>query len=146
MNDILVPCDPADLIDRIIDLQLRIESAPDSPQRSDMVRQRELLSRLAARVMPQDDRMTTLTRDLFAARSDLFSLIRDLQDCDQRKEYDTGFVALTQAMLAALAAAKTARDAINCHAAAHSPTMKHGVVAWTPVHWYLLRSVFLMML
>ena len=118
MNDILVPCDPADLIDRIIDLQLRIDAVPDGTNRSDMVRQRELLSRLAARVMPQDFAMTQLTRDLFDARSDLFNVIRDLHASDQRKDYDTGFVALTQALLAAMTAAETARAAINRHAAA----------------------------
>jgi nucleotide-binding universal stress UspA family protein len=118
MNDILVPVDAADLLDRIIDLQLRTADAQHATQRSELVRKHELLLRLAARILPNDPEMTRLTNRLYAARRDLLELTRDLQSCDLRKDYGTAFVALSQAMLAAIAEVDQARKAIALRCAA----------------------------
>ncbi|WP_019955523.1 hypothetical protein [Yoonia vestfoldensis] len=113
MNEILVPADPADLIDRIVVLQLRMETADDPHVRSDLTRKHALLSRLADRIMPPDDNLNALTRQLGTARRDLATLVRDLQAFDARKDYGAAFVALSQGMLAAITSAEEARDGIN---------------------------------
>lgn len=119
MNDILVPTNPAELIDQIIDLQLRIAAAgPRQP--SDLLRRREVLSRLAARIMPPDEELAQLTEHLVTARSDLFNLTQDLRACDARNDYGTAFVALSQSLLAAMAALDAAKAAINDHVAPSS--------------------------
>lgn len=111
MTDILVPAEPADLIDRIIALQLRLGVAPQG----DLIRQHDLLSGLAARIMPDDAAMADLTLQLFSARSDIASLTHDLQACDARKDYGTAFVALSQSLLAAMTAIEGTKAAINAH-------------------------------
>jgi hypothetical protein len=117
MNDILVPADPADLIDRIVDLQLRLDAADDAVLQSELRRQHGLLSRLADRIMPPDDLLADLIQQLGDARRDQMTLVRDLQNCDARKEYGIAFVALSQALLVAIASAAEARTGINqCYA------------------------------
>ncbi|WP_322893056.1 MULTISPECIES: hypothetical protein [unclassified Yoonia] len=116
MNEILVPADPADLIDRIIELQLRIDAMPAN-QRSEMLRKRDLLTRLAGRIMPPDDDLADLTEQLFTARSDIFNLTQELLACDARKDYSTAFVALSQSLLAAMTALDRIKGAINSHVA-----------------------------
>jgi hypothetical protein len=113
MNEILVPADPADLIDRIIVLQLRIDATDDPAERGDLRRKLALLSRLADRIMPPDDVLNDLTRQLKAARRDQTSLVVDLRACDARKDYGIAFVALSRALLAAMTSAEAARDGIN---------------------------------
>jgi hypothetical protein len=123
MNDILVPATPADLIGQIIDLQLQLDTRSDAAQRTDLINKRALLMRLAERVLPANDTVTQLTLHLSAARSDIHSLTADLYACDDRKDYGTGFIALTQALLTAQRAADTAYAAINAHLA-HSPPLR----------------------
>lgn len=113
MHDILVPADPADLIDRIIVLQLRIETTDDPALKSDLTGKHAVLVRLADRIMPPDDELAGWMLQLGAARRDLLSLGRDLRACDRRHDYGIAFVALSQAMLAAMQAADDARDGIN---------------------------------
>lgn len=128
MNDILVPVDPADLIDRIIVLQLRVEAVSDPQQRAAMLCQHDLLSRLAARILPADPLMTRLTAQLGTARSDLFHVVRDLRESDGRKDYGVAFIALSQSMLAALGAVDDAKAAINLHLAATTPIPSGGAM------------------
>jgi len=117
MNDILVPADPADLIDRIVALQLRIDAMDDPSLQSELRRQHGLLSRLADRIMPPDDILPDLIQQLGDARRDLASLLKDLQICDARKDYGIAFVAMSQALLAAIASVEEARKGINqCYA------------------------------
>ncbi|EAQ08168.1 hypothetical protein [Yoonia vestfoldensis] len=117
MNDILVPADPADLIDRIVDLQLRLDAADDPVLQTELRRQHGLLSRLADRIMPPDDVLADLIQQLGDARRDQMTLIKDLQNCDASKEYGIAFVALSQALLATIASAAEARTGINqCYA------------------------------
>lgn len=113
MTDILVPADPADLIDRIVGLQLRIDTTPDLPLQAELRRKHALLSRLADRIMPPDAMLHDLILQLGDARRDLMTLVQDLQACDARKDYGVAFVALSQAMLAATLSAEEARAAIN---------------------------------
>lgn len=113
MTDILVPADPADLIDRIIALQLQIDAMPENPARAELISKQALLTRLAARVMPADDTMSDLTKQLCLARHDMMHLKQDLLACDARKDYGTAFVALAQALLTAMMAVDDARAAIN---------------------------------
>lgn len=113
MTDILVPADPADLIDRIVSLQLRIDMTDDLLLQSALRRKHALLSRLADRIMPAEPMLHDLIRQLGDARRDQATLIHDLQDCDARKDYGVAFVALSQAMLAAILSAEEARAGIN---------------------------------
>ncbi|WP_322891175.1 MULTISPECIES: hypothetical protein [unclassified Yoonia] len=113
MTDILVPADPADLIDRIVGLQLRIDTTDDPVLQTELRRKHALLLRLADRIMPPDDRLQDLVHQLGDARRDLRTLVIDLQACDSRKDYGVGFVALSQAMLAAIISAEEARAGIN---------------------------------
>lgn len=121
MKDILVPATPADLISQIIDLQVQIDSAIDSGQRHALLRKQAMLRRLAGRVLPSDDRLGQLTLHLAAARRDIHALTADLRACDDRKDYGVGFIALTQALLAAQTAAHHAFAAINAHLAPTAP-------------------------
>ena len=129
MHDILVPADPADLIDRIIALQLRMDATPDNAARSDLARRQALLTRLAGRVMPADQQMADLTQQLHSARYDLVSLTLDLRDCDARKDYGIAFVALSQALLAAMATIDATKAAINiCADLAAPPALRDHVI------------------
>lgn len=117
MNDILVPADPADLIDRIVDLQLRLDAADDPVLQTELRRQHRLLSRLADRIMPPDDLLADLIQQLGDARRDQMTLVRDLQICDARRDYGVAFLAMSQALLAAIGSATEARTGINqCYA------------------------------
>lgn len=116
MNDILVPADPADLIDRIIDIELRLGLTEDVTRDATLAHKHDMLVRLAARVLPQDAKMAELHQALHAARADIASLMRDLRVHEARKDYGTAFVALTQALLAATTVAENMRSAINTHA------------------------------
>jgi predicted deacylase len=121
MNDILVPVDPADLIDRIIALQLRSETAKDPVLQHSARGQCDVLQRLAARVMPDDDALAGLAAQLQDARADLADLVSDLHACEARKDYGTAFVALSQSMLATLSLVESTKTAINEHFAARGP-------------------------
>lgn len=116
MHDILVPAEPADLIDRIIALQLRIDALPAAPP-PDLSRRYALLATLATRIMPTDAAMADLMGQLQVARSDIASLTLDLRACEARKDYGTGFIAMAQGLLAALIAVDHTKEAINRHVA-----------------------------
>lgn len=113
MTDILVPAEPADLIDRIVGLRLRIDTTDDPVLQTELRRKHALLLRLADRLMPADAMLQDLIHQLEDARRDLRALVSDLQACDSRKDYGVGFVALSQAMLAAMISAEEARAGIN---------------------------------
>ncbi|SFR52006.1 hypothetical protein SAMN04488005_2497 [Yoonia tamlensis] len=113
MNEILVPLAAADLIDRIVVLQLRLETAAHDSDYGVTVRQKALLDRLAERILPQDVELQRLWGRLYAARCDLYVLEQDLRACDERGEFGVPFVALTRALLAARDTLDTVRSEID---------------------------------
>ena len=106
MNEILVPLAAADLIDRIVVLQLQIETAVHGQQDGRIIRQKKILDRLASRVLPDDPDLHRMQRNLYNARCDLLAIEEDLRACDERAEFGVPFVALTRAFLAS-------RDALD---------------------------------
>jgi hypothetical protein len=115
MNEILVPLAAADLIDRIVVLQLRLETGMNDQIHTVTARQKALLDRLADRILPRDAELCNIWGRLYAARRDLYVLEEDLRACDERGEFGVPFVALTRAFLAA----RDALDAVRCEIDAH---------------------------
>ncbi|MDO6591415.1 hypothetical protein DS901_09940 [Loktanella sp. D2R18] len=115
MNDILVPLAAADLLDRIVVLQLRLETGAHEQHHSVTARQKALLDRLADRILPRDDELGRIWGRLYAARRDLQALEEDLRACDERGEFGVPFVALTRAFLAARDALDAIRAEIDTH-------------------------------
>jgi hypothetical protein len=115
MNDILVPLAAADLIDRIVVLQLRIETGMNDRQHAVTARQKALLDRLADRILPRDDELGRIWGRLYTARRDLYVLEEDLRACDERGEFGVPFVALTRALLAARDTLDVVRSEIDAH-------------------------------
>ena len=115
MNEILVPLAAADLIDRIVVLQLRLEMTVPDQQHAATVRQKALLDRLADRILPHDPELRCIWGRLYASRRDLYTLEEDLRACDERGEFGVPFVALTRALLAARDTLDAVRSDIDAH-------------------------------
>ncbi|MCG3269085.1 gluconate 2-dehydrogenase subunit 3 family protein [Yoonia sp. I 8.24] len=115
MNNILVPLAAADLIDRIVVLQLRLEIGVHDQHHAATARQKALLDRLADRILPRDDELGRIWGRLYTARRDLHTLEEDLRACDERGEFGVPFVALTRALLAARDGLDAIRAEIDAH-------------------------------
>ncbi len=115
MNNILVPLAAADLIDRIVVLQLKLETEVHDQHHAATARQKALLDRLADRILPRDDELGRIWGRLYTARRDLHALEEDLRACDERGEFGVPFVALTRALLAARDTLDAIRAEIDAH-------------------------------
>ncbi|WP_052700846.1 hypothetical protein [Loktanella sp. S4079] len=115
MNEILVPLAAADLIDRIVTLQLRIETSAIHAQDDPIMRQKNLLERLAHRVLPDDPEIRRIRRDLYEARCDLHAIEEDLRACDERADFGVAFIALTRALLASTDALEEVMTELRDH-------------------------------
>ena len=115
MNEILVPLAAADLIDRIVVLQLRLETTVTDHQHATTARQKALLDRLADRILPHDPELRRIWGRLYETRRDLYTLEEDLRACDERGEFGLPFVTLTRALLAARDTLDLVRSEIDLH-------------------------------
>ncbi|WP_106746716.1 hypothetical protein [Yoonia maritima] len=115
MNEILVPLAAADLIDRIALLQLQIDNGAGECTNGAAVRQKNLLDRLAHRVLPDDVELHRMRLHLYEARCDLYAIEEDLRACDERAEFGVPFVALTRAFLASRDALEDAKAELRDH-------------------------------
>lgn len=101
MNEILVPTGLAELIDQIIIVQGKLNTASDPTDRRILSQRLNVMQRVAARVSPQSPPFDQLRKSVVSARHDITQLEADLRACEARSEFDVAFVALARAYLQA---------------------------------------------
>jgi len=81
MNEILVPLGPADVIDRLAKLKLKVEEADDPQVMAILVQQRDILQRTIDRILPVDDVQFAFRDLLYEVYTDLHALEGDMRAC-----------------------------------------------------------------
>lgn len=98
MTEILVPVSPGELVDKITILRLKSERISDPAKLANVRRELELLTDVAERAIPQDERLTALTGELYETNSDLWDIEDDIRRCEAKKHFGEGFVALARSV------------------------------------------------
>ena len=99
MSEILVPIGPADLIDRLTRLQLRLRQLAGG---CDLIeRQIRRLQQAADHAFPPGLQLDDLWTELAEVNADLLALDADLMGCEKQGEFGPSFVALARARIAA---------------------------------------------
>lgn len=109
MNEILVPLDPAEVIDRLAQLTLQAQEVQDPQLEAVIARQRDRLQRTISRILPRDDVYVALCDLLYEVYADLNALEGDMRMHEAQSDFGPAFVALAQSYLATL----QRRDAIR---------------------------------
>ncbi|WP_373636805.1 hypothetical protein [Yoonia sp. BS5-3] len=116
MNEILIPTGPAELVDQITMAQHKAQAATDPVCHRVLMQRLNLMQRVAARVLPQDQPFGQLRAAIVSARHDLIQLESDLRICEARADFDIAFVALARAYLEAMDTLEHHKRALDDHA------------------------------
>ena len=120
MSEILVPIGPADLIDRLTRLQLRLNQLTDGCHLIE--RQIKRLQQAADHAFPPGAQLRNLWSELAEVNADLLALDEDLMRCEERGEFGASFVALARARIAAQDSRAQIKQQIDTLIAATLPT------------------------
>lgn len=98
MTSILVPVSPADLLDRISILKIKLERIVEPDSRANVAYEHALLSEAAGRAIPAVAGLEALCAELLEINTALWDIEDGIRACDDRRDFGPDFVALAQAV------------------------------------------------
>ena len=109
----MVPTSPAELIDKLTILRLKVENLTDKQRQTAARHQNGTLQDIANQFLPQNDTLCVLWDLLYEINKDLWTVQNDLRAYDARGEFGLGFIALARASYTALDKRAAVKREIN---------------------------------
>ncbi len=115
MKEILVPVSPGELLDKITILEIKSERIEDPEKAANVRYELELLGRVWADSVTEDDVVAGLHRRLRAVNEELWEIEDAIRDEERERRFGERFIELARAVYVTNDRRAQAKQAVNLH-------------------------------
>ena len=98
MERIMVPTAPAELIDKLTILRLKIENITDQEKLANVLHEQAALQATADAYLPQEVPLSALYEALYCINARLWQIEDDIRACEARQDFGPAFIELARAV------------------------------------------------